>query len=636
MFSLSHMLSFGNTGRWRCAAALPLALAGMMMCGASITLSAAGSQPLPAATGSPRTARVIAEPRPGAPDPTRLPDPEAALRVYRLVREAIARMEAPASPAADLPAVAGCSIQLRYGGMPLARGSAYHVQFAAPATGAPILEALVEAITEAELRLPPIPNDLLREQAMAERAANILVSIELAGGPTPITPETYAEAERTLAPGLSGITVVIGGRSAAIFPGTMLTSDMMPHKAISAAASAAAPSAQMGLDEPATLVKQHGAQLYKFRVVHLAQTGAGMEPIFLHRGGRVAPLGEMTAAGLRGLAQRLAGHLERRYASDIEYERPVQVTDPYDPLRNRSDPDRSGSGSEALAGYALARYAASGIDAEPAGLRAAAAKMRAAAHLRFDAKADDAFARCALVLADVALTGALKDGQRSVDELEAALLDEGKLKETLPVTSRGIAAYALTLAKSRHAAGVVRQVFRETPDADLVAQMPWLGWAELELAKVEATPDLAAALALRRMRALLWEFQIAREGLSTDDADLAGGVVFTTSLPPRPNSQIVRPLAFVASMLADSRLTEAGERAPELARLLSALRFVRQLTAGEATMWMYARPEIARGGVRSSLWDQSMPVDATSLALLSVCEAVESLERMARPAPERE
>jgi len=98
---------------------------------------------------------------------------------------------------------------------------------------------------------------------------------------------------------------------------------------------------------------------------------------------------------------------------------------------------------------------------------------------------------------------------------------------------------------------------------------------------------------------------------------------------PLPTWQCVRPLAFIATMLGDDRLTEPSERLIETARLLHALRFLRQLQADDSCGWMYPNPEMAIGGIRASTWDHTMPPDATSLTLLCVVEAIQSLERVA-------
>jgi hypothetical protein len=153
--------------------------------------------------------------------------------------------------------------------------------------------------------------------------------------------------------------------------------------------------------------------------------------------------------------------------------------------------------------------------------------------------------------------------------------------------------------------------------------MPWLGWADVALHR---SGELPAAVALREMRSQLWAHQLKAQDLSADDPDLAGGIVFTTNRQPLPTWQAARPLAFVATMLGDPRLTEEQEVAGETVRLLEALRYLRQLTASEAEAHLYKDPARAIGGVRASVFDQRMPPEATAMTLMTVCETIKSLE----------
>jgi hypothetical protein len=40
---------------------------------------------------------------------------------------------------------------------------------------------------------------------------------------------------------------------------------------------------------------------------------------------------------------------------------------------------------------------------------------------------------------------------------------------------------------------------------------------------------------------------------------------------------------------------------------------------------MYADPAGAAGGVRAAVWDHSMPIDASSMTLLALIEAIQGL-----------
>ena len=181
--------------------------------------------------------------------------------------------------------------------------------------------------------------------------------------------------------------------------------------------------------------------------------------------------------------------------------------------------------------------------------------------------------------------------------------------------------------------GALRSIHRSVGPNMLVTQMPWLGLAEIGAANEalgggmpQWEVPLPAAPGLRQVRTQVWEHQLRSDVLPAERQDFAGAIVFTTTKQPLPTWQAARPLAFIATMLGDPRLTEEKEVPAELARLLASLRFLRQLTADEAECHMYKDPAKAIGGVRNSLFDQRMPPEATAMTLLTVCETLRSLD----------
>jgi hypothetical protein len=133
------------------------------------------------------------------------------------------------------------------------------------------------------------------------------------------------------------------------------------------------------------------------------------------------------------------------------------------------------------------------------------------------------------------------------------------------------------------------------------------------------------------MRDLVWKFQMTDEDAGAEGPDLVGGIVFTSSSELLPTSQSLRPLAFLATMMGDARLTDASERPMQVAKMLRSLRFVRQLAMDEAACHAAANPSMALYGVRAAAWDMRQSPEATSLALLTVCNALESLAATAPP-----
>src|SRR5207247_423371 len=83
-------------------------------------------------------------------------------------------------------------------------------------------------------------------------------------------------------------------------------------------------------------------------------------------------------------------------------------------------------------------------------------------------------------------------------------------KADVPAPAKGLVALALVemmrqdndddsrQTAANLAESAVRRVYRDTPEGELVSQMPWLGWAELRLAALKGRDEVPAAVALRQ------------------------------------------------------------------------------------------------------------------------------------------
>ncbi len=562
------------------------------------------------------------------------------MAAYRLVESWVRAWEVPADAgAAGLErigegGIGGASVTLRLAGQVIGRGS----DLGGGAES--VWRAARGAMVEADRRLPR-GSGLLAEGALKETTGQVMISLELAGQPLAIvpTPATYSDAAVALAPGLDGVAVRLGaaGRVGVVFPGRMLASNMLGGTALSQAAAEAGGEAALGLVEPKELVERHGASLLRFRVSHLAQTAPGQPPVFLERGGRVIGVGEMTVGALREMADGLAGHLRAR----LEDHSAGAV---YEPWRDAAADGRVLSLMDrALAAAALEQHARMGYVSDRDRVLAAELvdatvgevfrEIERSAH---EPGRERVLGAAELAVAVSLMAEASGTDKRSWGWLLRVLDGERRLAAELPAATRGVVAFGMATVAGLEgapadaapvASNAVRAVFRETPEGDLVGQMPWLGWAEVRLAGEGA--DVPAAVALRRMRERVWEHQLTAAVAGEDEQDLVGGIVFTKGRTAIPTWQSARPLAFVATMLGDGRLTEEGEFNAELVRLLTSLRFLRQLQVDESAMWMYPSPERALGGIRASVWDQRMPIEASALTLLAVCETLEALEKKA-------
>jgi hypothetical protein len=166
--------------------------------------------------------------------------------------------------------------------------------------------------------------------------------------------------------------------------------------------------------------------------------------------------------------------------------------------------------------------------------------------------------------------------------------------------------------------------------------MPWLGLADVRVAFLEraARQDGAsdAGIVYRAMREEMWRRLATPESLSPAKADLAGSIWFGPDggISPIATSIQSRPVVFVAAMLGDLEMTPSAEAGIETARLLAALRYLRQLTVDDASAWMYPDPARAMGGVRTSVWDQRLAPEATAMTLLAVHETLRTFDLLER------
>lgn len=573
------------------------------------------------------------------------PAAAAALDMYTAVETWVRRWQTPMDPMGMTP-VHAAAVTLRYEGSIVGRGVSVTAE---PAGGIGMLiMAASRAMSEAKERMP-IPHDALFEDNLKAAAARIAITVEIAGRPIPISPKEYADAINEVAPGLDGAAVRMGDRIEAMFPETMLVTGTDAAGALAALASKVSGDPTMGLRKPGELREKDGVAFYRFKVVQIAQVKAGGSPMFLHRGGLIVLLGEMQAVRLQSWADDLAENLmRRRWPGPEKY----GLIGQFDPLRATPSPEIAGPVEQGTVALALLRYCNTPAVSNAARARSKASYQRLLADLAQvegpeTAPWADAVAASAFLEAIGGGMGYRPSGKplnvfdaynQCEDVLSKSFDRERGFAAEVPVAAQGLLTWAL-VDSSRVTDGdpsreptcrlASRAAFRETSPAQLVSQMPWLGWSQtcwtawLDGGLREPIP---AAAGLREMRAMVWQHQLKTEDLPTEAADLAGGIMFTTSRQPLPTWQAARPLAFIATMLGDPRLTDANEIDAELAHLLASLRFLRQLTADEAECHMYKDPAGAIGGVRNSLFDQRMPPEATAMTLLTVCETLRSLD----------
>ena len=497
---------------------------------------------------------------------------------------------------------------------------------------------------------------------------NAKLTVELAGRPSAIDGQRgLADVALAIRPGLDAVAVRAGDISAVIFPDAALSGAMLPSDMVVAALRealgnrlppgvASDPGAWARYAD--TAVRQGEAAVYRAPVTVLAQPSNASAPVLVHRGGRIVGLGELMSDDLAPVvawAEDMARHLLRRRHDGLE---PYGLRGTLDALNGEHTAPLDAPFNQALAAHALMRFGTSAWAPDQSAERARVAGLVLLRQLALitpvrlgamEGLGDEAplepepwadIASAAMVL--IAMDSLSDEAFESYPELAAmrercasvvraavslSITGSAVFAEETPVTAYALVARAMVAlgdsdisspADAEVGRAAARAIVARVEPEVLVPQMPWL------LAALGETVPLTGADALRQMRTLVWDHQLAGPAVEGDNRDLAGGIVFTRGGVPLPTWQTTRAAVAMGAMMLDPRLTPADQRTGEFLKMLKTLRFLRQLTVDDSLGHLLANPDLAAGGVRAALWDQRQPSVATSLTLMAVCDTLDT------------
>jgi hypothetical protein len=513
---------------------------------------------------------------------------------------------------------------------------------------------------------------LLAEPAMAwlppdaQREAGRLITLELeiAGTPEPLLGRTYEQAAAALEPGIDGIAMRCGQDWAWLFPSQVVG---VTNGGDLSALIASLPQ-RLGLTAaPLEQVQRaHQASLYRFRTIHLAQREPGGSPFQAWRGDRPVSDEDVHGHSIATMADQLAHHLLGRmwpepprspHAAEAPAREPLGVLGDYRALADAYQPLLATPLEQAMTALALGVYArARGVDTETAGRAALIAEQIITDLQRVQPGEEDPLSgpasAAAIVLAmlhrpaslDDALTAPLFDGAfRIVAESQRASHEAGARPPPASQPSwtphtRALLAVALACSLVQTPGRVDPEVVRTALDEawssangdQRLALLPWIAWAEREYARAVRRP-IVHAEAMRDLRGRLHDLRIGSP-MRSGALDLHGGFVLPGT-SRQPDAQSTRAAFFLASMLREPGLTPPEETAVELGRLLSAMRFIMQLSVRPECHWACRNPRRAAGGLRAATWDPDQPAAAQALGLLAAAESLAALDELsARPA----
>lgn len=596
-------------------------------------------------------AALLLGPALAAPALAAPPRPAEAIDAHTTVAAWVRDWAPPAPDAAPdatlpaaLPAVWGAAVTLRLDGRILARASEFSVS--GPDAGT-ITRAAAAAIREARSKLE-VPNDAFADETVARMGRRVTLSLELFDEPVPIPEAELSLPLAGTSPGAEALVVSVAGPEGAsrvLVSGVdaQLTRGADPAREMAALAAELSGDGATALRPIAELLAS-GFGFARAPVIHLAAPGPGDAPVFLARGSRLITDADLRTDAVRSMADNLAAHLRARVWPGVER---FGIGGDIPVVTGTPDPMIAPPFEQALAAYALLRHAQlQGPDAQAsrrAGreILSALAVVEPGENSPWDSAPVASMAVGGLSMLD---PGARADDPgltalqaRALDTLRNAFGPADGFAASVPPGARGLVAWALVRAATldnafppARAEGAVRAAFRNTDQGRLVAEMPFLAWAELEL---NPTGDLPSAVALDEMRSLVLDHQLRRADLRTIDQDLAGGIVFTRGRAALPTWHSMRPLAALAAMLADQRLTPgtavSGEVPQQLVRLIDGLRFVRQLAWTGDGLFLAANPARVAWGVRPAISEPVASPEAAALALITTCETLDAMTALA-------
>lgn len=556
----------------------------------------------------------------GAGIATAQPGAVGSIEAHNMVRGWVGswRVDEGADPIADL----GCAaVTLRLDGRVIGRGRAL------ARDGDPLVLATRGAIARARAGVRAGRDTEPTDEEWGALAQGLTVSVELGGRAVPISDTELASPHLGMSVGRDALVVRLGDRGVVMTPDEFVSSRIDPARAAYALATELSNDGGLALASIQELLER-GFTFARSRIVWVAQPGAGKGAVFMDRGGRIIEPGESGLSGVRAMGEDLVSYLGAQRWAGVEA---LGVVGTRDVVTGRCDPEVAPVYEQALVALALSRWASVRGDARAIAIaRDVLSELARVEPGEAEPWAGAAGAAACVVAVDEfralgeATSGPMDEmWARCVERVERAHDPARGYADDVVGGMRGLVAWALVRAGEDGREDAVRRVYREMERGMLVGQMPFLGYAELELAGNAET--IGAREALRAMRDRVWAHQIVRADLEEPgDRDLLGAIVFTAKSDVMPTSDVMRPLVFLCAMLGDPRLSgrTMGEDglSTDIARTGDAMRFARQLVMDDSSAFLSAAPGKCVGGVRVSLTDWRVSPASSAMALLACAE----------------
>lgn len=517
-------------------------------------------------------------------------------------------------------------------------------------------------------------------QTLAELYERIKIDVQLGYGLESVVLPGNGEADAVLAqfvPGYHGLRLSgpLMPDGDLLWPGNTLARNTSPRSQLVQLLT------RQGYepDDLAMIARPAGPQLERFRVVHYVQAGPGQPPRELIRGNIDIPPRALDGRAIEGIAERIARHLDGKY--EVLNDGVMVMRGPFHPSANRINPELASVEQGALACFAVMTQAAATQQRRP-GDRLSRARAERTLNV-IDTLAPAAMPQGGApnAIGVSLLLLALSESPVEVnaelrDDLGNALMamrqpdgrylvrpeghrkgpeDDGLAgRATEAVITAALAAWYTQTDRPR--ADVREAVWQsmnelvvanqEDEQGTRLADLTWLSiayhCAGTEIANAtddtEAREKLAAIRAFFADQVQLLIDQQAQGTPLFGPADIAGGYVTRQGPPgsaPDPNWESAMPLSVVAAALRDPGIVPADQvYGPMLSAQLGA-RFIAQLLITDNNAYYVRDTLAASGGVRRSLWDNTLHLDCSAMSLIALSELQRSLFTLEqRDAPE--
>ncbi len=500
-----------------------------------------------------------------------------------------------------------------------------------------------------------------------ELGAQLQIDVQIAFAPEQIVLPPDAPADHIyarFAPGFHGLFALPGPASngfdageTLVWPATALAHNASPRRQIVRLLT------RCGLkpDDEQLLGRADGVAAGRFEVLHLVRPTRDLPVMRLVRGGQLLPGRFVDEQTLSDLADRVALHLYNRH---IGVNGEMRGT--YLPARAQYNPQLASDLEAALASYTLVRYAdrkrrdgnndqfyLAMIEASQRAVDAAVGRL-----LNPEAQPDAVTAAFCLLTILQAPAGTFDPAmaERVAGLLRSMIGPDGSM-----LANPDDPATALPAASSAAALAAISAYYQQTREAELgqtlaaaieslwnrqqsrfdVNTLPWIarvhvkssglledaGWLDATT-RQRRSDDLAA------MNELIAELQVVeRPALGPIDAE--GGIILNQApegSPPNPNWQTAPLFSFMATTLRDPQVVPDRDRPGTLVTASAAARFVGQLMIDEPNCFGIRSPQEALGGIRLTLWDNTLDIAPSAITLMALLEMRETLDALGKDA----